>query len=210
MSPFEIRSMYSAETFNGLMTESSIPLRLSTTVRSPPSNSSARARSARRPCWRAVATRTISSCSRCCVCVCCASCSGRSKTAAPVDWFRLGGTRRVSLRWVSLDCLAICLAPWDLPISLLPPRHCRRLTLDLLPSDRQKAAAGHPVRFTQLLVTSLRHRSPVPEVDPPDVAGAQLFQCRQKLRLISARRRRAQHGRIANEEHAVQLVVKAD
>src|ERR1039457_5195702 len=48
MSPLEMRSTYSAETFNGLITESSIPLRLSMMVRSPPSKRSAFARSAGR------------------------------------------------------------------------------------------------------------------------------------------------------------------
>ncbi len=105
MSPLEMRSTYSADTFRGLITASSIPFSPSAMVRSPPWNWSARARSARRPCWRAKTTRSISSCSRFLVSVPGAFLAGRSRTAAPVDGLRSERTRPPSF------ALAIVIAP---------------------------------------------------------------------------------------------------
>jgi len=48
------------------------------------------------------------------------------------------------------------------------------------------------------------------EVDPLDIAGAHLFQCRQKSGFMSSLWRRDQQWGIAGEEYALRLVVEAD
>src|SRR5579862_511722 len=197
-----MRSMYSADMFKGLITESSIKFRLSMTARSLPSNRSTRALSARRPCWRAVATRIISSCSRSFRCASCSSSSGRSKTAAPLDGIRAEPTLRP---------LPVCFA-----ISLLLifattlVMRFQNAGETAFPTASTTIARGDRQRFTQPVVTVLRQRRAVPEVDRPDIAGAHLLQCRQKFRLISAGCRCDQQGSVASEEHALSPVVEAD
>src|ERR1017187_4229038 len=129
--------------------------------------------------------------------------SSRSKTAAPMDWFWSGRTRRPSFA-----CLAMFFAPL---YSLCYFDASPTLISDpLLPSDSRQVAGGHCLRFTQRLVAVLHQQSAVPEVDPPDIAGAQLLQCREKSGFISACWRGDQQRRVASEEYALCLVVKAD